>query len=252
MLRFDLIPAVPLLPVLAVQALRVRKHTLVLPEPPGPRKGTSGSGPALSLLLAGDSSAAGVGAPDQTTALGGQLARVLGARCQLSWQVEARTGDRTSDTLQRLSELPRKQFDVAVTALGVNDVTRLTSPDRFQKEQTELLHLLTRKFGVRLILLSGVPPMERFPALPQPLAGFLGKQAERLDQAMARAAALVPQARHLPFDLPPSDGLAATDGYHPNERAYALWAGHLADRIDQELANGFTPAASAAPSAPNK
>ena len=243
--------ALPLAPLMLTQAVLVRRKTLVLPEPSGPRTGTSGSGPELSVLIAGDSSAAGVGCREQEQALAGQIARVLGKRYRLTWRVEARTGDRTSDTLERLSRMHRQKFDVAVTALGVNDVTRLTRPRSFQARQSALMRLLTEKFGVRLVLLSGVPPMQRFPALPEPLAWFLGQHAARLDQAMANAAESVAQARHLPFDLPEAPDLAAPDGYHPSARAYTLWAEALSRRIEAEMER-ITPAASVAPSALNR
>ncbi|EEX09439.1 hypothetical protein SL1157_1477 [Ruegeria lacuscaerulensis ITI-1157] len=58
----DQIVRLPLLPLLAAQALMVRQRALRLPEPSGPREGRQGRGPRLRLLIVGDSSAAGVGA----------------------------------------------------------------------------------------------------------------------------------------------------------------------------------------------
>ncbi|TMV04857.1 SGNH/GDSL hydrolase family protein [Ruegeria sediminis] len=219
----DQILRVPLLPLLAAQALAVRRSAHLLPEPSGPREGREGRGPRLRLLIAGDSSAAGVGAGTQKQALAGQLLRQLGRHYSVEWRLEAATGQTTRDALERLRRL-QGAFDVAVTALGVNDVTRLTTRAQFAARQDEMLRHLTGALGVRRVVMTGVPPMHRFPALPQPLAWVLGRQAARLDQAMQEAAARFPQARHLALHLPDDPALAAPDGYHPSPRAYALWA----------------------------
>ena len=50
-----------LLPVLFVQGTKVRKNTPRLLEASGDREGTVGKGRPLSLLILGDSAAAGVG-----------------------------------------------------------------------------------------------------------------------------------------------------------------------------------------------
>ena len=234
MVALDQILRFPLAPILIAQALWVRTKATRLPEPSGPREGAMGDGPPLSLLITGDSSAAGVGCTHQEKALSGQLVERLAHHFQVTWRVEAKTGDRTRDTIERLEALPVQNFDVVVTALGVNDATGLASPKQFLADQRALLDLLRRKFSAKLILMSGVPPMQNFPALPQPLAWALGCHASRLDNAMARAASGNAKARHLRFDLPLAPELSATDGYHPNAAAYELWAENLSSRITAE------------------
>lgn len=234
MVALDQILRLPLAPILITQALWVRTKATRLPEPTGPRQGVMGDGPPLSLLITGDSSAAGVGCTHQERALSGQLVGKLAHDFQTSWCVEAKTGDRTRDTIERLDALPTQEFNVVVTALGVNDVTGLASPKQFLADQKALVDLLRRKFSAKLILMSGVPPMQNFPALPQPLAWALGCHASRLDDAMAQAASDFAEARHLRFDLPLASELSATDGYHPNAAAYELWAENLCNRVVAE------------------
>lgn len=212
------------------QGLYVRQRAQHLPEPAGPRKGTAGSGPVIRLLIAGDSSAAGVGVEHQSQALCGQLvSRLSQSRC-VHWQLEATTGHTTGETINRLSLLPDStQFDVAVLALGVNDVTRARTARQFYSDQRRLLSLLKTRFHVKRFICSGVPPMEQFPALPQPLAWFLGKQASRLDQVLAALSYQIKGMHHLPFTLQMSAHFVAEDGYHPNAVAYARWADAIAD-----------------------
>ncbi|WP_405117332.1 SGNH/GDSL hydrolase family protein [Phaeobacter sp. BS23] len=110
----------------------------------------------------------------QDDALCGQLTTKLAEGRHLTWRLEATTGHRSADALARVRALPPQTFDVAVLALGVNDVTRLTRRRRFHMEQSALIRLLRDRFGVTLVILSGVPPMADFPALPNPLAWVLG------------------------------------------------------------------------------
>lgn len=228
----DQLVRVPLLPVLALQGLSVRRNARFLPEPIGPREGREGRGPRLRLLIAGDSSAAGVGAGTQHQALSGHLARRLAKHYSVEWRLEATTGHTTRDTLDRLQKLDM-EFDAVVTALGVNDVTRAVSARQFATQQAELLTLLTDSFGARKVIATAVPQMNRFPALPQPLSWVLGQQAKRLDQGLQQVASRFPQARHLTLDLPDDPALAAPDGYHPSPKTYALWADEAARLILQ-------------------
>ena len=219
-----------LAPVLIPQAVAVRRRALVLPEPRGPRRGIAGSGPVLRLLIAGDSSAAGVGVAHQADALSGQLVAALGHRFTVHWQLEARTGDTTADTLARLSDLEPAPFDVAVTALGVNDVTHQVPAPRFRARQAALATLLRNRFGVRAQWRAGLPPMHRFPLLPRPLRDVLGAQAGVLDRVLAHASE--PGLYHLPFDETRLDpAMMARDGFHPGAALYTLWAQDLAAAI---------------------
>ncbi|GAB4273375.1 MAG: SGNH/GDSL hydrolase family protein [Pararhodobacter sp.] len=221
---------VVLAPLLLVQALGVRRRALILPEPEGPRAGVAGAGPVLRLLIAGDSSAAGVGVSHQDQALSGQLVRALAPHFTVHWALHATTGHTTAQTLERLRSLPEARFDVAVTALGVNDITRLRTVARFRAEQAALTHLLADRFGVRGHWRSGLPPMHRFPLLPRPLRDVLGAQARAFDRVLAEGRA--PGRHHLPFDearLDPS--MMAEDGFHPGAAIYAAWAQDLAAQI---------------------
>ncbi len=219
----DQILRVPLLPVLAVQGLTVRRKTQMLPEPIGPREGRTGRGPRLRLLITGDSSAAGVGAGTQDQALSGQLVNRLSRHHSVEWRLEATTGHTTQDTIDRLLGI-QGEFDAVVTALGVNDVTRGVTYRRFLDRQNQLAKLLTQRLGARKVVVTGVPQMHRFPALPHPLAWVLGRQSARLDRGLQLVAAAHPQLKHLTLDLPDDPALAAPDGYHPSPKAYAIWA----------------------------
>ena len=66
-----------LLPVLFIQGHKVRKNTPRLAEAKGEREGRAGQGKSLSLLILGDSAAAGVGVENQKDALSGAIIQEL-------------------------------------------------------------------------------------------------------------------------------------------------------------------------------
>ena len=66
-----------LLPVLVFQGVKVRKNTPRLLEASGDREGIIGQGQPLSLLILGDSAAAGVGVESQSEALSGAILQAL-------------------------------------------------------------------------------------------------------------------------------------------------------------------------------
>lgn len=222
-----------LAPLLIAQALYVRQKALILPEPPGARQGVLGQGETLRLLIAGDSSGAGVGAGSQARALSGCLSRDLAADHRVSWHLEAATGATTRATLRQLQQLPEAQFDVAVLALGVNDVTKGARLSGWLADQQALYHLLQDRFAVRHIFVSGLPPMGQFPLLPNPLRAILGQTATRFDAALAALCAGREDVTHLPFDLPFRPEYIATDGFHPSEVAYPIWAARIAAEVRQ-------------------
>ncbi len=161
-----------LAPVLALQGRHVRRAAAPLPEPPGPRTGREGTGPELRLLVLGDSAAAGVGAPSQDEALSGRLVGELAPSFRVSWTLVARTGATTAGTARHHARRPDGElgaFDVAVLSLGGNDVTGRRPLARWIEDVDALAGLLRSRFAVRQLLLSGLPPMHAFPALPQPL-----------------------------------------------------------------------------------
>lgn len=228
MLAPDTLAKIALSPLLIPQGLRIQKRVLTLQEADGPRAGRLGQGPGLRLLILGDSSAAGVGVDRQEDALAGHLTRALAAHRTVDWQLWARCGATTPSTLASLADRPADQFDVAVSCLGVNDVTRGLSVRRWLAAQRAVFERLEARHGVRRIFVTGLPPLGRFPLLPQPMRAVLGAQATRYDAAMRTMLAGTPTRVHYTLDLPDDPTLMARDGFHPGPRVYAAWGEQLA------------------------
>src|SRR6185295_3718596 len=163
-------------PVLYAQARRLRTIALQLPEPPGARDGVEGEGePRLRLLVAGDSSAAGVGADTQDDALARPIARELARRlnASIAWQLVARTGLTSEGLLQHLQREVVGPADVAVIVVGVNDLTSEVPLRRALHWRAAIVDWL-RAAEVKQVLLTSMPEMQYFPLIPQPLAWYAG------------------------------------------------------------------------------
>lgn len=221
-----------LLPVCYVQGRRVRRTVPRLPEPPGARAGQVGDAAApFRLLIVGDSAAAGVGAASQDEALLGRLVARLAGDGPLAWRLEARTGVSTAGALRHLSTLAPEPFDVAVTSLGLNDVTRGRRTGDALADLVAVVELLRARFAVRHVVVCGVPPLGCFPALPEPLRGWLGRRGQVLDASVAAWAATRDDAEHLPLDFALDASAMASDGFHPGPAAYDAWAEAVAARV---------------------
>lgn len=218
-------------PLLLGQGRYVRRVTPRLPEAEGERAGELGAGPALRLLILGDSAAAGVGVERQDEALAGRLVASLGREFRLHWQLWAETGRTSGDLLRVLQQAPSQRFDVVLVSMGVNDVTGRTADRPWLAHLHEVSGLLAGRFGARQILFTAIPPMHLFPALPQPLRWYLGLRARQLNALMAAFCADQAQTRYLSVGFPLEPGYLAADGFHPGREAYQLWADHAATAI---------------------
>jgi len=223
-----------LLPLLIPQALWVWWRTPRLPEAGGPTAGrVAGRGEPLSLLLLGESTAAGVGAATQLQALSGQtataLVRLTGR--PVAWRTMGRNGATARTVYYRqLPPLAGRTAEVVVIALGVNDTTRLHSRARWLTDLGQVIEGLRQQLGPVPVVLTGIPPLGRFPALPQPLRYLVGRRAEVLDQAAAQLADSLSEVVHLPVQVRDEQDFAA-DGYHPGPQGYAAWGQQVAEAI---------------------
>lgn len=219
-----------LAPLLMYQANRVRRVTPRLPEPAGLRYGHFPGSDAGSLLILGDSAAAGVGVAHQRAALSGQLLEQLGGARR--WRLLATTGDTSLDLLARLKKEPPCHYDVVVLSVGVNDVTSRLDSHAWLRLQQRLLARINTLFSPRRVIFSALPPMQQFPALPQPLRWYLGRRARRFNSRLTGWLATQPHCVLLAPELSVKAAAFADDGFHPGAAAYALWAAQLARVIN--------------------
>jgi lysophospholipase L1-like esterase len=220
-------------PLLAAQAVFTRVRLPRLPEAEGARSGVHGQGAPLRLLIAGDSSAAGVGVVHQRLALAGQLVPALAsaAQVQVHWQLHARSGLTTAQTLELLREAQPPQADVAVVVTGVNDVVDQVPSHRAVAARDALASWLRNSLAVRHVVFAPLPPIHHFPGLPQPLRWVAGADARRHNAALAAWACTRRDVSVVDMEVPLNRGVMAADGFHPGEAVYRYCGRAVAQHI---------------------
>lgn len=179
----------------------------------------------------GDSSAAGVGADTAEQSLLGQLLAELSPNYQVHYKLLAKTGRTTQSMLNALNKQPIEDFDFVITALGVNDVTAQVSVKTWLEQQSQLVEKITQLYSPKKIIMSGLPPMGDFPALPWPLNTYIGRCANQLDVALQDFCKKHEKLTYLSFREFPNNIKTASDGFHPGPEIYALWAKKIAGKI---------------------
>ncbi len=227
-------------PLYLLQGRRLRRNTPRLPEVSGPRHGqVGGEPPPLGLLAIGESPLAGVGLDSAEQTVIARLARVLADRSDQAahWSIVARGGVTVTDTCAcLLPQVPDRRVDLVLIALGVNDCLQLTGARNWQRELSKLLDGLAERCHPKRIVLAGVPPMQHFPALPQPLAGMLGLRARMLDAASAELASARGDLIHAPMTFDGrSPELFCDDGFHPGAHGHQLWAEQIGELVEERL-----------------
>ncbi len=228
-------------PLLVAQSLRLRARMPRLPEATGPRSGVRGKGAPLRLLIAGDSSAAGVGVLHQRLALAGQLVPALARACgmQVRWQLHARSGLTTAQTLAWLRESALAQADIAVIVTGVNDVVDQVPTRHAVAARDALASWLRNSLAVQHVVFAPLPPIHHFPGLPQPLRWVAGADALRHNRALSDWAATRSDVSVVAMEVPLNRGVMAVDGFHPGEPIYrycgSSLALHISDLVPRTL-----------------
>lgn len=196
-------------------------------------------GEPLRVVWIGDSTGAGVGAERVDSALPRLVAASLGRPVQLS--VLAVSGARVADAVRdQLPELASLQPDWVFIGIGNNDVTHLTRSGSVRDALDTLVAGATATEAEQVVVL-GTAAFAGTPLLRQPLRALAAWRSRRLD-AIVRAIADAHGARYVPiaadtgpaFEADPQ-GLHASDGFHPNDAGYALWAESVLRAIGTDL-----------------
>lgn len=261
-----------LAPVYLYQGRRIKRDTVRLPEPHGERHGhvqlnhsantlsantqKNAVKKTLTVMIVGDSAAAGVGSQTQQEALAGKLIPILQQQSvihtqfdELTWSLQATTGHTSFDILRRLYILPApsQAVDIMVLSVGVNDTTANVSARKWQQQIEAIIAIAQRKFGVRELIFSSLPPMAQMPAIPAPLNNFVGAKASILDKILQKICAEHDSVTYMATDFPrmieehasgtPIDitVMFASDGFHPSSLMYGYWAQQLSELITQLL-----------------
>lgn len=227
-LRLSRAIAVAQAPVILRQGRRLRRETPRLPDAPAPWEGTSGSGDRpITLLVLGDSTAAGVGVDHADLGLAGRLADALAARTgrPVHWRARGRNGATARDIVRHhLAEALDAPVDVLFLTVGANDALALRSARAFERDVRRILDRTRRAHPSAVVLMSSLPAFFRFRLLPEPLRGTLYRHSQALESAARALVSRTDRAHMSPPPPPYTEGFFASDDFHPSALGYRDWA----------------------------
>jgi lysophospholipase L1-like esterase len=235
--RLLLLPALAVL-LLAAEVAWARFVGGEVPyEPPSQEVERTGSGPPLELVVLGDSTAAGQGAP-YADGIARAAARTLAAEGRaVTWRNLAVSGATWGDVREKqLAAAARVRADVVLVSAGANDVTAGRSGGAVREDVAAVVAgLRAGNPGVR-VLLTGVPDMGSVPRLPQPLRWLAGERARSLNGAVREVGArlgvrVVPILERTGPVFRRDPGLFSVDRFHPDARGYGVWNAVIAEAL---------------------
>jgi lysophospholipase L1-like esterase len=233
---------------LLVTEAKLARKTIGVPTTQAPRparsygKGRRGQAP-VSLVVLGDSAAAGLGCerPDQTPGalLAGGVARDLGRRVVLD--VVARSGARSADLEVQVAQALRSRVDAAVIIIGTNDVTHRVPIAAATRDLRRAVQTL-REAGA-CVVVGTTPDLGSVKPLLQPLRTLAAQVSRRLAAAQAVATVeaggtAVSLGDLLAREFSDTPHLWSSDRFHPSPDGYRRIVDALLPAVLSGLGSG--------------
>ncbi|HEX7153466.1 MAG TPA: SGNH/GDSL hydrolase family protein [Thermoanaerobaculia bacterium] len=201
---------------------------------------TAAAQPALTYVILGDSTAAGVGG-DYEVGIALSTTRVLERQYRVSMTNLAVSGAQFSDV--RKKQLPEAEMlrpDLVLLAAGANDVTHLTPLRSIRNDFREIVKRLIAANPKVKIVITGSPDMGSPPRVPRLLRGLAFRRTTSLNRMLVAEAApygivFAPIAQRTGPLFRADRSLFADDEFHPNDRGYATWLPVLEEALAQAL-----------------
>lgn len=231
-----LLLAIPVFPVMVLQAKKLKKNFPDLPEAQNPAGRTGTNTNSINLLTLGESSVAGVGVKDHRDGISGQLASELAklSGLTINWEVVAKSGYTARQVRENLLEkLPEKAIDIIVIGLGGNDTFKLNSPWYWKESMRKLVLDLHKKQPEAQIVITYMPPVHTFIAFSPLIRFFLGNLTKLLGREMKRLAPDYDYLFYFDYVVTWENWITHSearkkedffsDGVHPSALTYRLW-----------------------------
>jgi len=225
--------------------------------------GSASEAEPVTLLVLGDSTAAGVGVDTRAQSVSGQVAAALASDGhEVLVRSVAESGARASDLAEQIKRArsrglfdapgrttgglgaARRQSTVALVLIGANDATHGTDLDSVQRDVRGAVAEL-RAAGAEVVV-GTTPDLGAVRAFAQPLRALAAWQGQRVADVTERATRA---AGGVPVDLAARTGPAfradprmlSDDEFHPSAGGYRLWAQVLVPTIRSVLDGPASP-----------
>jgi len=186
-----------------------------------------GEGPALSLYVAGDSVAAGVGASDWQDTVAGRLAARLGTHYRVNVRNVSESGAEMKDMAEQ--PVPSPDADLTLLIIGSNDLLHWTWLRNFRQFTEATLQRFSAHSGVLVLMAPG--DIAEAPALPGLVRPLYNRRRPKLIRIMRAAANEHPNVVFVDVKQVLSDVTADTsstvssvDHFHLNDTGQDYWA----------------------------
>ena len=211
--------------------MRLKREVPRLPLPGDSPFGIcKGKDKEFKILGLGESPMAGVGIAKHSLTLTGltavKLNKLLG--CSVKWEILAESGLSLKNLNKLIGEQLGKNSNLVLVSMGGNDVFQLTPPWVWKNNINACVKLLFEKENKPLILFSPVPPVGRFPAIPNPLRITFSFWGLLLQASLAQTINSMDNAYLLDERFPEGKEYYLEDGIHPSPLAYDPWSEKLA------------------------
>jgi lysophospholipase L1-like esterase len=223
--------------------LYVRFTGYSVPIPDIPREQiTIGDGPELNYLILGDSTSISQGSDYDDGYVVGS-AEALSGKYTVIHQNYGVSGAVVNDVL--VDQLPRSESvkaDIALVAIGANDVTHLTTLSSIENDMRQIVSSLKERNPDMKIVLTGSASMGDVKRLGYPVrwaAGFRTRQINKVILSIAEEqnVTFAYVARETgPHFRDNQDTFFAADNFHPNATGYAVWTPVIIDALNHALA----------------
>lgn len=235
-----LIVIIPAGVLIAEVLLAFRDRPAPYTHQPRTERSFGSTGPELRLLILGDSTAAGQGAPyEQGIAI--SAARHLAATHRVTMLNLSVSGATTKDVLDEQVPIARKQkFDLVLVSVGANDVVGLTPAHTIVKRHEDIASQLIAANCKAKLVFTGSANVGTVPRFARPLRDIAGHHVARVNAKLypwiESEYTLAPIARDTTEAFNRDRTLFDSDRFHPNARGYEVWSRTINPALDRALA----------------
>ena len=196
------------------------------------------TGPIVYVAL-GDSTGSGVGARN-----GGYVLRLFNRLVELRPGSKltnlcvsgATTEDLVRNQLQRGTEM---NPDLVTVGIGINDIGHGLTIEQFARNYEEILSTVQQKTQARIVV-TNIPDISSAPRIPGPMRREYQQQIirfnERLEEIAKRHGVTIFDMYTISKDeLPSHPEYFSSDGFHPSDKGYELWAEQMWPTIERVI-----------------
>ena len=196
------------------------------------------TGPIVYVAL-GDSTGAGIGARE-----GGYVARlfqrIVERRPQSKLSNLCVSGATTADVIRgQLERGVALNPDLVTVGIGINDIGHGLTLEQFSKNYEEILSTLRQKTKAHIVV-TNLPDISSAPRIPNVMRNEYQRQitqfCRRLEEIANRQGVTIFDIYSITKqELPSHPEYFSSDGFHPSDQGYELWATQMWPTVAQAI-----------------